>query len=818
MSAWLCSLVNGLKHQRAAVLSAILSLLNLPILMLSMLSFNVYANEQVSSVGSKALFTESESANSQATYVGSEACVDCHSAEVEAWQGSHHDMAMKHATDESVLGDFNEQTVTHKGKPNRFFRKGDDFWVNIEGPNGQYQDYKISYTFAFEPLQQYMVEFEDGRVQLIPFAWDSRTESEGGQRWFHLYPDTTKTDEFYWTNSGQNWNFMCADCHSTNLEKNYDSANNTYNTTWSEINVGCEACHGPASEHVEQAQLANNKLAKDQSTKDQLTQNKSTKVSGGKDVQFSAHYGFDRDLSKSVKEWIYQEGNSTLQPKDIIHTNQVQTCAQCHSRRTQLNETGDHVNGSFFDKYRLSLITPELYHNDGQIYDEDYVYGSFLQSAMAEKGVTCTNCHDPHTAELKIAEEAVCSQCHIASEYTPEKHTFHEANTEASQCTTCHMPETTYMEVDPRRDHSWHIPRPDISQHIKTPNVCTSCHEDQTDQWADKQIGKWFPDSKYRNQQHFAVAFYADSIGHRGAEDALAYSAQDSSLSNIIRASSLERLGGNTGKNTLISLARAVKHDDEMIRLGVVQGSSGFPFTDRWQILEPLLKDPVLSIRSETAGALVRYWGEMNPLQKDQIKSALEEYIEIQQFNADRGFGRTNLGNVYRDLGQHQKAIEFYLGAIEIEPYFENSYANLADLYRALGDEPKALATLKQGIQAQPKSSVLPYSAGLSMLRVKDYQQATNYLKQAAETAQTDPQYWYVYGLALEKSDVLAASKSLNKAYQFSRNPQHLYAQCEILARNRHIPGAAKAFEQCISSLSKVVPPEAVNQLKARFK
>lgn len=426
-------------------------------------------------------------ASSQATYVGSEACIDCHSAEVEAWQGSHHDMAMKHADDESVLGNFDDQTVTHKGKPNRFFRKGDEFWVNIEGPDGQFKDYKISYTFAFEPLQQYMVEFEDGRVQLIPFAWDSRTESEGGQRWFHLYLDTTNTDEFYWTNSGQNWNFMCADCHSTNLEKNYDSVSNTYNTTWSEINVGCEACHGPASEHVDQALL--------------------TKTNDGKDAQVSAHYGFDRDLSKSVKEWIYQEGNSTLQPKDIIHTNQVQTCAQCHSRRTQLNETGDHVNGSFFDKYRLSLITPELYHNDGQIYDEDYVYGSFLQSVMAEKGVTCTNCHDPHTAELKIAEEAVCSQCHIASEYTPEKHTFHEANTEASQCTTCHMPETTYMEVDPRRDHSWHIPRPDISQHIKTPNVCTSCHEDQTNQWADKQIGEWFPDSKYRNQQHFAVAF-----------------------------------------------------------------------------------------------------------------------------------------------------------------------------------------------------------------------------------------------------------------------------------------------------------------------
>lgn len=252
-----------------------------------------------------------------------------------------------------------------------------------------------------------------------------------------------------------------------------------------------------------------------------------------------------------------------------------------------------------------------------------------------------------------------------------------------------------------------------------------------------------------------------------------------------------------------------------MIRLGVVQGSSGFPFTDRWQILEPLLKDPVLSIRSETAGALVRYWGEMNPLQKDQIKPALEEYIEIQRFNADRGFGRTNLGNVYRDLGQYQKAIEFYLGAIEIEPYFENSYANLADLYRAQGNEVKALSTLKQGIEAQPKSSVLPYSAGLSSLRVKDYDQATEYLKQAAETAQTDPQYWYVYGLALEKSDVLAASKSLHKAYQFSSNPQHLYAQCEVLARNYKEGSVAFAFEQCLKQLGEFTPVDVIQRLRA---
>ena len=772
MSAMLLSMVSGVKRACQTVTVGLL------------LSLSSYVSAQ------------------PANYVGSEACIDCHADQVEAWQGSHHDMAMKHADKTSVLGDFDDVRVMHEGKENRFFQKGKEYWVNIEGPDGQFHDYKISYTFAFEPLQQYMVEFDDGRVQLIPFAWDSRSNEAGGQRWFHLYPDTTNTDEFYWTNSGQNWNFMCADCHSTNLQKNYDTEQNRYQTTWSEINVGCEACHGPASDHIDMANKSESGEAQ----------------SIGVSFDAASYYGFDRDLSKAVKEWVYQEGNTTLQPKDIIHTNQVQACAQCHSRRTQLNESGDHVRGSFFDKYRLSLISPELYYHDGQIYDEDYVYGSFLQSAMAEKGVTCTNCHDPHTAQLKIAEEALCSQCHIASEYTPEKHTFHQAGTEASQCTTCHMPETTYMQVDPRRDHSWHVPRPDISQHIDTPNVCTSCHEDKTDQWADAQIGKWFPESKYRNQQHFAVAFYADAIGHRGAVDALAYSSQDSSLSNIIRASSLERMAGNTGQNTLISLARAIKHDNEMIRLGAVAGSSGYEFNDRWQILEPLLNDSVLSVRSEAAGALVRYWREMNPLQKDIIKPALAEYIQIQEFNADRGFGRTNLGNVYRDLGQHDKAIEYYQGAIKIEPYFENSYANLADLYRAMGDETKAMATLKQGIEAQPKSSVLPYSAGLAALRGKDYVQARAYLKQAAEMADTNPQYWYVYGLSLEQVDVRASARALQRAYTASRNPQHLYAQCEILARNSAKFGLKPAFDRCVQQLEKIAPPDAVNQLKRMIK
>lgn len=563
------------------------------------------------------LFLSSLSLSSSAKeYVGSETCITCHQEEYQAWQGSDHERAMLHASTDSVLGDFDSATFEFEGDQNRFFKKGDEFWVNIQGPDDQYRDYKISYTFGHYPLQQYMVEFDDGRVQLIPFAWDSRDKSDGGQRWFHLYPDLDKHDEFYWTNAGQNWNFMCADCHSTNLEKNYDAKADKYQTTWSEVNVGCEACHGPASEHLDWANKENPPTI--------------------------AHAGFDRDLSKAVKQWVMEEGKSTFQPDAKHDTDQMLVCAQCHSRRTQLTEEGDHVQTGFLDKYRLSLITPELYHHDGQIFDEDYVYGSYLQSKMAEKGVSCTNCHDPHTSKLKIPKEAVCAQCHIPTEFTSENHTFHKADSEASQCVTCHMPETTYMQVDPRRDHSWHVPRPDLSEHLGTPNVCTDCHTDQTNQWATQKVKAWFPDSPRYKERHFAIAFYAADIGYRGAEDALSLTAQDAKQSDIIRASALSRMSPYSGKNTTVALARAVKHDSELIRLGAIEGSQGFEFNDRWQILEPLLSDPILAVRTEAAGGLVASWKQMSLPQKEALTPALNEYIQIQEFNSDRGFGRTN--------------------------------------------------------------------------------------------------------------------------------------------------------------------------------
>ena len=191
-------------------------------------------------------------ADDQPTYVGAQACAGCHAAETDAWKGSHHALAMQPATEATVLGDFSGAKFEHFGVTTTFYRAGERFMVRTDGPDGKPHEYPIAYTFGVQPLQQYLIEFPKGRYQVLGIAWDSRSADQGGHRWYHLYPDQklTASDPLHWTGRDQTWNYMCADCHSTNVHKNFDLAGNTYTTTWTDVDVACEACHGPGSRHV----------------------------------------------------------------------------------------------------------------------------------------------------------------------------------------------------------------------------------------------------------------------------------------------------------------------------------------------------------------------------------------------------------------------------------------------------------------------------------------------------------------------------------------------------------------------------------------
>ena len=165
-------------------------------------------------------------ASAIATYVGSDACASCHRGEADRWGKSQHKVAMQHATETSVLGDFNDAGFDYFGIHSKFFRRDGKFLVETDGQDGKLATFAVKYTFGIDPLQQYLVEFPDGRLQALPIAWDTRPKDKGGQRWFHLYPDEPirHDDVLHWTRLNQNWNFMCAECHSTGVRKNYDAA------------------------------------------------------------------------------------------------------------------------------------------------------------------------------------------------------------------------------------------------------------------------------------------------------------------------------------------------------------------------------------------------------------------------------------------------------------------------------------------------------------------------------------------------------------------------------------------------------------------
>ena len=343
----------------------------------------------------------------EATFVGRSSCADCHQAEAAAYQGSHHDLAMDLATEETVLGDFNDATLEHDGMVSRMYRDGDRFMVYTEGEDGQMQDFEVKYVFGVEPLQQYMVEFDRtsdmpadqvSRVQVLRISWDTKEK-----RWFYLRPPDVDEklepdDPLHWTGIAQRWQTMCADCHSTNLARNFDANSNRYHTTFSEIDVSCEACHGPGSLHVELAQ--------------------------DKSLFWDRRYGY---------------GLAKLKGDDPEP--QLQTCAPCHSRRGIL-DSSFRAGDSYCDHFQLELLRPDTYFADGQIKDEVYVYGSFIQSRMYHKGIRCTDCHDPHSLQLKHPGNETCTSCHqhSAGKYDVPSHHHHVPGTAGAMCVDCHMP------------------------------------------------------------------------------------------------------------------------------------------------------------------------------------------------------------------------------------------------------------------------------------------------------------------------------------------------------------------------------------------
>ena len=668
------------------------------------------------------------------TYAGSGSCESCHETEYGLWKDSHHDLAMQRATTETVLGDFEDSTFEHDGVTSTFSRRGDEFWVNTEGPDGELADYRVAYAFGVEPLQQYLLELPGGRLQALSIPWDTRPAAAGGQRWFHLYPDEhiPADDVLHWTGLNQNWNYMCAECHSTDLRKGYDSASDTYETTWAEIDVACEACHGPGSRHIawaaEAADLVGAKLA-------------SARITNGLVVRLS-----DTD----APYWFFDEDAIARRRPRRSSDTQLETCGRCHSRRAVVRDP--YIHGKpLLDSHRVSLLEPGLYHPDGQILEEVYVYGSFLQSRMHAEGVTCSDCHDPHSADLINEGNAVCARCHLPAKYDSRGHHRHAEGTPASQCVVCHMRSEIFMVVDPRRDHSFRVPRPDLSLELGTPNACTDCHRGTSPEWAADRFAEWWPERTLR--PHFGEVLQSGRDGGPEAGAELARLVEDRQQPAIVRATALELLADYLDPVSLGSLERASRDADPLVRMAAAGALGGLDAETRLRLARPLLDDPVLGVRIEAALGVVELTGQQaDPADLPKIASALEDLRQAQWVNADRPEAHVVLGALHAQAGEATEAMAEYEQALALDPASIAARVNLADLYRQTGDEASAERALREALKLEPENADIHHALGLSLVRQGRTADAVAALERAATLSPGNLRYGYVHAVAVHST------------------------------------------------------------------
>lgn len=663
-------------------------------------------------------------ASDPAGYAPAASCLGCHAEQAKSWKDSDHDWAMREAKDGNVLGNFADVKFSDAGVTTRFFRRNGQYFVNAEGTDGKPTDFRILYTFGYQPLQQYLVAFPGGRLQALTVAWDSRPASAGGQRWFSLYPGQrfAPTDALHWTGRYQNWNAMCADCHSTNLLKNYDAQHDSFASTWHEQNVGCQSCHGPGQAHVDWAATAKMEAAKE-----------ATAAQRGLPVDFQA-----------------LDGKA-----------QVEQCAFCHSRRQSLG-SGAQPGHPLLDSALPASLRPDLYHADGQILGEVYEYGSFTQSKMYAAGVACTDCHDPHSTQVKIEGNGLCLQCHgeqpparfpslQAKNYDSPAHHHHQPGSTGAQCVNCHMPETTYMVVDPRRDHSLRIPRPDLAEKTASPDACTGCHAGKSPAWASKAIDGWF--AQPQRPPHYGELFHALAEGRGDALTSLATLIEDLGKPAVVRATAAERLA-QLGEPALPTLAKALEDDSALVRAYAISGFSALAPVPRVRHLLPLLDDPAPAVRDEALRALAGIPLIALPeARRVEFQQRQEEYERRMRGNADLPGNRLNLAVLLERTGRQLEAIEQYRQALRLDAYFSPARVNLVTLSNDIGRHDEAEQALREGL-ALPDTPLadrgnLAYM--LALLQVEQGQpiDALTWLDEAAKALPQNPRIRYNQGLLL---------------------------------------------------------------------
>lgn len=669
----------------------------------------------------------SEIKSETASYVGDQSCKKCHATEFKEWKKSHHYMSMLPPNDSTVKGDFSNVTFTADGVSSRFFKKDSKFFINTEGGDGKNHDFEVKYIFGFTPLQQYLVQFPGGRMQVPRLSWDVNKK-----KWFNQYAgqNIPSHDWLHWTGNAQNWNTMCASCHSTNLRKNYDIKTDTYKTSYSIINVSCESCHGAGKQHVD----------------------------------------FINGDYKSGERVV---GSFLKLAKNSKQTEELNTCAPCHARISEIN--GTHIDSQeIMDNYIPQIPDTENYHADGQVDDEDYIYTSFLQSRMFHKGVTCSTCHNPHSVKLKRVGNQTCTLCHIPTKYDVPSHTFHKKGTPATECKNCHMPGKVYMGNDLRHDHSFRVPRPDLSVKYGTPNACSNCHKDKSEKVLADAIIKWHgPDRKY----HFAEDLIPGSLLDAQSEKHLTKLIDNKFVPKIIKATATFYLGSIQTQTSLNTILARLASRDAQIKYRALRSLASFPAESWMEAVGPLLSDKVRAVRIAAADLYIII--PSNQIPANYSKAFAAAQIEMEKslrYQTDFSTGNVMLADYYLKLKDYPNAEKFYLRGLKKDSEMNYALLNLSAVYNSQGKNAQAMQALELALKNDSNNERIYYNMALLHNEMNNIPAAEKAFAKAIELKSTNSKVYYNYGLLLNQAKkTKQAEKVLLKGIALNPSDSELY-------------------------------------------
>jgi predicted CXXCH cytochrome family protein len=505
------------------------------------------------------------------TYLGSQSCQRCHRSSYDTWRRTLHVQMTKPIAEATVEGDFGVAaeaghgvvpvTLSQGGRGYTMERRDGRYFVTVSKGRGPAEKFEVHYTLGARRFQGYLSKLADGRIYVLPVFWHN--EAKRWVDWKEITPVPDDPDH----DLRQIWNVTCVNCHATNLAKNFDPATKTYATTWTEMGIGCEACHGPGAAHV--------------ATISEWEQNPSARPADPTPA----------DLQ------IFSPSRAT--PRQVFDT-----CGYCHGNKN--NVFFGFKPGNRYEDYALPfLISQPIPDNDpqGDFWPDGRPSRFNRPQALTltgcfQKGqATCTSCHRMHGSRnshsLKVQVEApegglttesdqLCMQCHGGAgrssgsggsrganeaggsgqagdggqNPTPivdlSAHTHHAPASQGSRCIACHMSEVNWRLITRRRDHTFQPPVPELTSRFGVPDACTSCHEDKAPEWAAKIMDAWYGNADRRRRiVDMSELIYRAGSGDVSALPDVARLAVTRSFGSLVRASAAEFAGQLIAKATV---------------------------------------------------------------------------------------------------------------------------------------------------------------------------------------------------------------------------------------------------------------------------